>query len=119
MIAYACNPEGGGEHWLGWGWAEQAARTCNVHLITTPNARAPLEQHAQHLGITPHFVAQPSGSRWGRKSPGRNASRATRRNCISAKSSLLLHQTTFHSFRVPFAAAETGGAGGLGTGGGR
>ena len=59
MIAYACNPEGGGEHWLGWGWAVQAARNYSVHLITTPNARSQVEQHAPRHGITPHFVAAP------------------------------------------------------------
>ena len=34
MIAFACNPAGGGEHWLGWGWAEQAAQLCDVTLLT-------------------------------------------------------------------------------------
>lgn len=39
MISYACNPDGSGEHWLGWGWAEQAAKRYRVHLVTPPNAR--------------------------------------------------------------------------------
>ena len=106
MIAYACNPEGGGEHWLGWGWAEQAARTCNVHLITTPNARAPIEQHAPRLGITPHFVAQPSGSRWGRKIAWQKRVARHAAELHQREKFQLVHQTTFHSFRVPFAAAE-------------
>src|SRR2546422_858337 len=63
MIAYACNPEGGGEHWLGWGWAGQAAKNFSVHLITTPNSRAQVEQHAPCHGITAHFVALPEGFR--------------------------------------------------------
>ena len=33
MIAFACNPAGSGEHWLGWGWAEQAAKSCDVTLV--------------------------------------------------------------------------------------
>ena len=39
MIAFACNPEGSGEHWLGWGWAEQASKSFRVHLIASANAR--------------------------------------------------------------------------------
>ena len=57
MIAYACNPEGGGEHWLGWGWAEEAAKDYSVHLLTTTNHRAQIEKHASPHGITPHFVS--------------------------------------------------------------
>ena len=64
MIAYACNPEGGGEHWLGWGWAEQAAKNFSVDLVTTTNASATVEKGARTLGITPHFVGTPN---WWRK----------------------------------------------------
>ena len=34
MIAFACNPGGIGEHWLGWGWAEEAAKSYDVTLLT-------------------------------------------------------------------------------------
>src|ERR1700677_2448523 len=59
MIAYACNPRGSGEHWLGWGWAEQASRQYQVDLITTPNHRQAVEERAHECGITPHFVGLP------------------------------------------------------------
>ena len=119
MLAYACDPEGSGEHWLGWGWAEQAGQFCDVHLFTTPKARPAIERHAAALGITPHFIALPAFvrglskrlgpvGRWWRKiSWQRRAARAVaalhRRSPIS-----LVHQTTFHTFRVPFAAASLG-----------
>ena len=63
MLAYACDPQGTGEHWLGWGWAEQAARSFDVELVTTPKARSAVEKAAAPLGITPHFVEVPSAVR--------------------------------------------------------
>jgi glycosyltransferase involved in cell wall biosynthesis len=108
MIAYACNPEGNGEHWLGWGWAEQAAKDFTVHLITTPNARAPIERHAPRHGITPHFVPQPAGGRWGRKLRWQARVRRYAAGLHAREPLALVHQTTFHSFRVPFRAAELG-----------
>ncbi len=59
MIAYGCDPEGTGEHWLGWGWAEQAAHRYRVFLLTTPKARAAVERHAVRVGIEVRFVALP------------------------------------------------------------
>ena len=108
MIAYACNPEGSGEHWLGWGWAEQAAKDYAVHLLTTPNARAQIEKHAPQLGINPHFVAQPAGSRWGRKLKWQKEVLRVATQLHAREKFGLVHQTTFHSFRVPFQAAELG-----------
>src|SRR2546430_15767121 len=63
MIAYACDPQGSGEHWLGWGWAEQAARSFEVELITTPKARAAVEASCQPLGIIPHLLVVPIATR--------------------------------------------------------
>ena len=108
MLAYACNPEGSGEHWLGWGWAEQAAKDYSVHLLTTPNAQAQIEKHAPRHGITPHFVAQPAGSRWGRKIKWQQESLRKAQELHAREKFALVHQTTFHSFRVPFRAAELG-----------
>src|ERR1043166_9946079 len=59
MIAYACDPEGIGEYWLGWGWAEQAAKKYEVHLITPPDSQAAVEAHARRCGVQPHFVSPP------------------------------------------------------------
>jgi glycosyltransferase involved in cell wall biosynthesis len=108
MIAYACNPEGGGEHWLGWGWAEQAAKNHSVHLITTPNARAQVEKHAPRHGITPHFVEQPQAGRWGRKIGWQSRVLKVASELHAREKFQIVHQTTFHTFRVPFLAAGLG-----------
>jgi len=117
MIAYACDPKGGGEHWLGWGWAEQAAQNYQVELITTPKARAAVEASCQPLGMTPHFVDVPNltrklseliGASWWRKLAWqkRVVQLAARLHC--EKRFDIVHQTTFHTFRSPFPAASLG-----------
>ncbi len=108
MIAYACNPEGGGEHWLGWGWAEQAAKNYSVHLITTPNARGPVEKQALRHGITPHFVTPPQAGRWGRKIGWQSRVMKLAAELHAREKFQIVHQTTFHTFRVPFLAAGLG-----------
>jgi len=109
MLAYACDPEGSGEHWLGWGWAEQAAHEFDVQLITTPKSRGLIERHAARAGITPHFIepSGPAGS-WRRKFAWqRSAARIVAK--LHARTPLaLVHSTTFHTFRVPFHAASLG-----------
>src|SRR5256885_484568 len=114
MVAYACDPQGGGEHWLGWGWAEQAAKSFEVELITTPRARPNIEAACQPLGIKPHFVEISTRLRkitefchagWLRKISwqhrvGKLADRLHREQPFE-----LVHQTTFHTFRSPFAAS--------------
>jgi glycosyltransferase involved in cell wall biosynthesis len=115
MIAYACNPKGSGEHWLGWGWAEQAARAYHVDLITTTNNEKPVAERARECGVVPHFVGLPGwlkkltahaggAGAWLRKfvwqfRAARLAGRLHRENPFA-----LVHQTTFHTFRVPFLA---------------
>jgi len=109
MIAYACDPQGGGEHWLGWGWAEQAAQNFEVELITTSKAQTNVETACQAKGITPHFVELPrwfrrltelAGASWWRKLAWqkrvlRLTEKLHRQNAFS-----IVHQTTFHTFRV-------------------
>lgn len=119
MIAYACNPEGSGEHWLGWGWAEQASRSFHVHLITTTNHREEAEKHAKIHGIEPHFIPLPDWLRWSTSYFGRFGS-WLRKSAWEHKASrfatelharekfALVHQTTFHTFRVPFSATKLG-----------
>ena len=115
MIAYACNPEGGGEHWLGWGWAEEAAKNYSVHLLTTTNHRAQIEKHASPHGITPHFVSLPDGwrnvserlggaGRWLRKFVWQSRAAKLAEKLHAREKFQLVHQTTFHTFRVPFLA---------------
>jgi len=114
MIAYACDPEGSGEHWLGWGWAEQAANSYQVDLITTPKARVAVESSARALGINPHFVeglssvrtmTEAMGGSWLRKLAWQKQVWRLVVDLHRQKSFQIVHQTTFHSFRVPFVAA--------------
>jgi glycosyltransferase involved in cell wall biosynthesis len=117
MIAYACNPEGSGEHWLGWGWAEQAAKNFSVDLITTTNASAAVEKNARTLGITPHFVGTPTwwrkltdltGTSWLRKLSWQRRTFGLAKTLHARQQFDVVHQTTFHTFRVPFLAAGLG-----------
>jgi len=117
MIAYACDPKGAGEHWLGWGWAEQAAQNYQVDLITTPKARAAVETACQSLGITPHFVEVPKltrklsemlGASWWRKLAWQKKVAQLAERLHREKPFDVVHQTTFHTFRSPFPATSLG-----------
>jgi glycosyltransferase involved in cell wall biosynthesis len=119
MIAYACNPRGSGEHWLGWGWAEQAARAYEVELITTTNNRSHVEEAARACGIKPHFVGVPEWFRkitnvmggagnWIRKIWWQFRVAKLAESLHRQSPFAVVHQTTFHTFRVPFLAARLG-----------
>lgn len=119
MLAYACDPEGTGEHWLGWGWVEQAAHRHRVHLITTPRAREAVQRHAARVGVQVRFVGLPALLRAPTEVFGRLGSwlrkifwviRATRLAEVWHQQERfdLVHQTTFHTFRVPFLATCLG-----------
>ncbi|MCU0784713.1 MAG: glycosyltransferase [Verrucomicrobia bacterium] len=119
MIAYACNPEGTGEHWLGWGWAEQAAKKHRVYLLTTTNARDAIGRHAKIHGIQPVFVPVPDGLRkftdlfgrfggWMRKMIWAYKAARVADEWHRQEKFALVHQTTFHTFRVPFLATRLG-----------
>lgn len=117
MIAYACDPGGTGEHWLGWGWAEQAAKDYDVELLTRPHGGAALQQAAEINGINLHTLAvprwwwratQPLGSlgSWLRIFWWQHQARRFARTRHQEAPFALVHQTTFHSFRAPFLAAS-------------
>jgi len=117
MIAYACDPEGGGEHWLGWGWTEQAAKNFAVDLITTPKAQPAIEKRSRDLSITPHFVPVPqtvrkvtesAGGSWLRKLSWQKRATRLAASLHQQKKFSVVHQTTFHTFRVPFLATTLG-----------
>jgi hypothetical protein len=117
MIAYACDPQAGGEHWLGWGWAEQAARNYSVELITTPKAEHSIKERSSELGITAHFVqaspivrklSERIGADWWRKFAWQKEVLRLARRLQNQKPFQIVHQTTFHTFRVPFLAANLG-----------
>lgn len=117
MLSYACDPAGGGEHWLGWGWAETAARFCDVTLFTPPKSRASTAPAAQKARICVQFVDLPRWLRWTsehlgtaglwwRKIAWAKKAASVVRSQIEAFD--IVHQTTFHTFRVPFYAASLG-----------
>jgi glycosyltransferase involved in cell wall biosynthesis len=117
MVAYACNPKGGGEHWLGWGWAEQAARAYDVILITPTNHISEVKAAAAGRGITVHFVTIPEwfkkltlylgeGGSWLRKIYWQSRAARLAKKLHRESPFALVHQTTFHTFRVPFLASE-------------
>jgi glycosyltransferase involved in cell wall biosynthesis len=117
MVAYACDPQGSGEHWLGWGWAEQAAHSYEVELLTTPKARAAVEASSRGSGITPHFIDVPEWlqpfadlgwASWSRKLAWQRRAVRVAAELHQGKRFALAHQTTFHSFRTPFLAAGLG-----------
>ena len=117
MLAYACDPAGGGEHWLGWGWAEAASRFCDVTLFAPLKARAEIEKEASRLGISVAFVEIPAWLRWCSERLGTGGSwwrkiawakRAAAAVRVRRSEFDIVHQTTFHTFRVPFYAAEIG-----------
>ena len=114
MIAYACDPKGGGEHWLGWGWAEQAAQSFELALITTPKAEAAVSSASEPLGIKTHFVEVPRtlrkvtelcGGAWLRKIAWQNRVGKLAARLHQVNPFALIHQTTFHTFRSPFIAS--------------
>jgi glycosyltransferase involved in cell wall biosynthesis len=119
MVAYACDPEGDGEHWLGWGWAREASQSHQVTLITTSKAMPVLERYTSEYGIELHCLDAPPWIRWlSRFPPGAGA---WLRKCWWQRMALklalklhadqpfeLVHQTTFHTFRIPFSCSKLG-----------
>lgn len=118
MLAYACNPAGGGEHWLGWGWAEAASQFADVTLYTrAQGAKKIILESAKKSGVRVRFVELPATLTRGSKLLG-EAGSWWRKIAWAKRTSLavagaagefdIIHQTTFHTFRVPFYAAGLG-----------
>lgn len=118
MIAFACNPVGIGEHWLGWGWAEEAAKSCDVTLLTWDRRAKEVEQAAPAAGLRAVCVGVPgwvntvgdrSGlGRWLRQIVWHRRAYAVAARLHAERPFVLAHQTTFHTFRIPFRAAGLG-----------
>ena len=108
MVAYACGPESTGEHWLGWGWAREAARLGHVHLITTPKYQDSVSAHAKELDMTCDFIAPEGPEGWGRKLSWQKRVYQQAQRLHALHPFQLTHQTTFHTFRVPFLCASLG-----------
>lgn len=118
MIAFACNPAGGGEHWLGWGWAEQAAKFCDVTLLTWDRFSREIELQAPAAGVRAVYVGVPAwvnwlgdrsgAGRWLRQVIWHRRAAAIAARLHAEEPFALVHQTTFHTFRIPFRAASWG-----------
>lgn len=119
MIAYACDPAGGGEHWLGWGWALEASRRHDLVLFTTSRGKPALQNAASESGIEVHYLDVPSWIRclsgfppglgaWLRKIWWQRMALREARELHATKRFDLVHQTTFHTFRIPFLCAGLG-----------
>jgi len=119
MVAYACHPEGGGEHWLGWGWALAAKRHHDVWLLTPTNNIETISKHAAEAGIHVSFVPLPAWQKtfcgllggtgaWLRKYLWQYQALRKARELHQTVSFDLVHQTTFHTFRIPFACSRIG-----------
>lgn len=118
MIAFACNPVGSGEHWLGWGWAEQAAKSCDVTLVTWDRFAAEIEKAATAAGLKAVCVGLPDwvnrlgdrggAGRWFRQIVWHRRAAATAARLHREQPFALAHQTTFHTFRIPFREASWG-----------
>ncbi|MDB6066749.1 MAG: Alpha-D-kanosaminyltransferase [Pedosphaera sp.] len=118
MIAFACNPAGGGEHWLGWGWAEQAAKFCDVTLLTWDRFSREIERQAPVAGVRAVCVGVPAwvnwlgdrsgAGRWLRQVVWHRRAAAIAARLHAEEPFALVHQTTFHTFRIPFRAASWG-----------
>lgn len=116
MVAFACNPAGGGEHWLGWGWAEQAAQFCEVTLLTWDRFEQSIQEHARKTGIHAVCVGVPAwvnrigdsstGGRWFRQLIWHRRASSIASRLHAEKQFALTHQTTFHSFRIPLLTAR-------------
>lgn len=117
MIAYACDPCGSGEHWLGWGWAKELSRTCQIVLITTSKAKSAVQIAAAECGIESHFCDVPSYVRcfsnllpatgaWIRKCWWQGTAFSLARGLHETEPFDVVHQTTFHTFRVPFVCSK-------------
>lgn len=106
MVAYACGPEGTGEHWLGWGWAREASQLGALTLITTPKFRDSLARPANKLGITCHFVSPTGPEGWRRKMRWQKEVFRLAAQLHREDPFQLVHQTTFHTFRVPFRCVD-------------
>jgi glycosyltransferase involved in cell wall biosynthesis len=119
MIAYACDPQGNGEHWLGWGWAREAARHHDVVLIAPPRAEEAIREASMACGIAYHAVGISRWFRWCSERMGSVGTwmrkHAWQRRVLKVARKLhdsepfdIVHQTTFHTFRIPFSCARLG-----------
>lgn len=119
MIAYACDPDGGGEHWLGWGWAREASRSHEVTLITTSKAKPALQRTAVAYGIDVHCLDVPAwvgwlsrfpsgAGAWLRKCWWQGMALKLARRMHASRAFDIVHQTTFHTFRIPFSCSKLG-----------
>jgi glycosyltransferase involved in cell wall biosynthesis len=72
MSAYACEPGCGSEPGIGWNSVAQAARVCELWVLTRTNNRDVIERHTSHAplaGVNWVYVDLPPWMRWWKKGP--------------------------------------------------
>ncbi len=120
MVAYACSPDAGSEPGVGWGWATQMARWCDVWVICEADRYLPaVQRHLDRHGPLPHLQfhgvsKRPLASRL-EIIPGLGylAYNRWHRDAFALASRLhhevgfdLTHQVTFCTYREPGYAAH-------------
>jgi glycosyltransferase involved in cell wall biosynthesis len=116
MVAFACNPQGGGEHWLGWGWAEEASKFCDVTVLAWDRFATNINNRAGETGVRPVLVGVPgwvnrigdssTPGRWFRQLVWHHRAGKAALALHYREPFQLVHQTTFHTFRIPFLARD-------------
>jgi glycosyltransferase involved in cell wall biosynthesis len=109
MIAYACSPKLGGEHLLGWNWARRLAEKGHEVVVVTARHRIEDSQgccpaRLQVVAVNDARFAHLRKLRFLRFVYywlwNRSAARIAR--CISNQLAIdVVHQCTFHTFRIP------------------
>lgn len=119
MSAYACEPNKGSEQEVGWRWAMEIAKVCDVTVITRSNSRPLIEQWClKHPGeMNAKFIYQDLGGflLWIKKNiPGglylyyviwQFKLRGLSRRLIKIEAYDIHHHVTFASFRLPVGLA--------------
>lgn len=116
MVAYACSPKKRGEHLLGWEWASRLARRHRVTVLT--RSTHPVDSEGMRPGNLTLIGVEDRAFRFLRRLgwPGLAAyywvwqiaaARAGRR-LLGSRHFDVVHQTTFHTCRIPGRLAAPG-----------
>lgn len=122
MSAYACEPGKGSEPEVGWRWALEMVRHCDVTVLTRTNNRGPIEAALRDAGDgspRPRFAYFDLGhpaQRWKKRFGATQLyhwlwQRAARRRVgalVASDAFDLLHHTTFAGYRYPNAIGGQG-----------
>lgn len=116
MVAYACSPVKQGEHRLGWEWARRMSRLHDVTLLTRDTHVADCLRHAggglEVRGVEDRSIRFLRRLGW----PGtalyywlwQNGVARAGRALLAERPFDLVHQVTFHTYRIPGRLAWAG-----------